>query len=45
MTGFLRLVAALSCVWVIRIVKHIKSNRDVDTKSNHGRQYAVELES
>ena len=33
MTGFRRLVAALSCVWVIQIVKHIKSSRDVDTKS------------
>ena len=31
-----------TCVWEIQIVKHIRS--DKDNKSNHGRQYTIELE-
>ena len=41
-SGFRRIVAPLFCVWVIRTVKQIQSGKDI--KSNHGRQYVIELE-
>ena len=34
-------VVMFSCMWVILLVKQIRSGRDI--KSNHDRQYAVEL--
>ena len=40
--GFRQLIATLSCTWVIRKTKQIRSGRDI--KSNQGRQYVVELE-
>ena len=36
---FRRFVATFSCMWVIRMTKYIRSNRDI--KSNHDRQYAA----
>ena len=41
--GFRRFVVVLFDVWVIRMIKHIRSSKCL--KSNHGRQYAIKLKS
>ena len=40
---FHRLVAILTCVWMIQMVKHIQLHKD--NKSNHDCQYVAKLES
>ena len=41
---FRHLVVAFTSVWVIQTEKHIPPD-NTDNKSNHGHQYAAELES